>query len=357
MIIVTLAVFLTVVQTAPPIPRKAADNSAQVATQVKNESTTKQAPALPSPAPLKTDSDGPPKTDSKEQRPNNAEHTVGISKLPPVSVTRDWADWGVWVFSLLLVVVGVLQVGLLRSTLGAIRRQADEMGRQVDLAFGQLRAMHEQITEMSTQTDVLEKSVAVAKESADATKDSVNTMKAKERARIVVELNYKGSFDFKMIKPAPFAHLLKDAEKGIPALPHLEEFKISILQVGQSHAFNVVGRADIQITPFRVPPPKDDIPPLNIPNLIKTGTLSISTGISFIISDEEFDGILNKKLFAHMLGDITYTDIFGDWHITPFRFIWHVGEQMLGTTEEGDPIYADLSGWESEGPEEDNTAT
>ena len=60
---------------------------------------------------------------------------------------RDWADWGYWAFSLLLVVVGGFQVILLWRTLTAIKRQADTMERQ---------------------EGVLDQSVKAAKDSAEA---------------------------------------------------------------------------------------------------------------------------------------------------------------------------------------------
>jgi hypothetical protein len=56
-----------------------------------------------------------------------------VNKLPSVTVAatkRDWVDWGYWVFSGLLVVVGGLQVLLLWRTLGAMKEQANLMERQ-----------------------------------------------------------------------------------------------------------------------------------------------------------------------------------------------------------------------------------
>lgn len=90
-------------------------------------------------------------TNSGGQHPEDAQHTVGISKLPSVSVTRDWADWGVWVFSLLLVVVGFLQVWLLRSTLGAMRQQADLMKQQGDI---QAAGMQQWVDVVTTEAGV-----------------------------------------------------------------------------------------------------------------------------------------------------------------------------------------------------------
>jgi hypothetical protein len=102
--LLALTVLLAIMQTVPPVPRKTADNPAQT-------------------TPAKADSSGAAKADSGEQHPEDAQHTVGISKLPPVSVTRDWADWGIWVFSGLLVVVGFLQVWLLFRTWKTINKQ------------------------------------------------------------------------------------------------------------------------------------------------------------------------------------------------------------------------------------------
>jgi hypothetical protein len=45
---------------------------------------------------------------------------------------KDWADWAVWIFSALLVIVGGLQVWLLLGTLRAIQRQADQMEGQLE---------------------------------------------------------------------------------------------------------------------------------------------------------------------------------------------------------------------------------
>jgi hypothetical protein len=85
-------------------------------------------------------------TNSGGQHSDDAERTVGISKLPPVSVTRDWADWGVWVFSFLLVVVGVLQVWLLWRTLGAMKQQADLMKQQADIQEAALQQWVDVVT-------------------------------------------------------------------------------------------------------------------------------------------------------------------------------------------------------------------
>jgi hypothetical protein len=167
-----LVMLLAVFQASPPVPRKAPDRPAQ---------------------------------SNSAKQPENTEHTVGISKLPTVTVAnpkRDWADWAYWGFNALLVAVGALQVVLLLWTLRAIRRQADEMARQVDLTFGQLRAMHEQITEMSEQTDVLETSVAAAQKGADAALLNAQAVINAERAWVIPELR-------------PLVHLNENARRWL----------------------------------------------------------------------------------------------------------------------------------------------
>ena len=119
----------------------------------------------------------PPRTESQRTTPlfpvigmdkvTPAEHSVTITKIPPVSIVRNWIDWGVWVFSGLLVIVGFLQVWILGRTLGAIKRQAVTMESQAE--------------HMDTQTDILFKSVSIAE---TAQQNAIN----KERPRLSIEI-------------------------------------------------------------------------------------------------------------------------------------------------------------------------
>jgi hypothetical protein len=180
---IALTVLLAVTQASPPVPRKATDNPAQTVAQVKSKSASSQAEPSPATATVKTASDGPTKTDSG-QYPEDTQHTVGISKLPPVTVTptkRDWADWAYWGFNCLLAVTGGFQVYLLFRTLRAVNRQAEETGKQVEVTAGQLRAMNEQITEMSVQSGILHQSVMVARDAASAASLSAQTLINSER--------------------------------------------------------------------------------------------------------------------------------------------------------------------------------
>jgi hypothetical protein len=170
-----LLVLLVFPQTSQLVPRKTANSAAQTSANVKNESAPNQVSASPTPPPLNTDSDRTPQRNSGDEHQENAEQTVRISKLPPVSVEatrRDWADWGTWVFNLLLVAVGILQVALLCLTLRVVRIQAREMKRQRGW-------MRKQWGEMSQQTVSLRDYVDETKKIAVAT---INAAKAAEQS-------------------------------------------------------------------------------------------------------------------------------------------------------------------------------
>ena len=138
---------LAVMQAQPPIPRKTAEHSAGTGQNVESHSERHEAASAPAVPIHKDDSTPRAEPESSKVGRSDARNPTRIAELPPVSVRRDWADWGVWIFSGLLVVVGFLQVWLLFGTLGAIKRQADLMEKQ---------------------TGILEKSVVVAEASADA---------------------------------------------------------------------------------------------------------------------------------------------------------------------------------------------
>jgi len=127
-----LAVCLTIVQAAPPIPRKTANNPAGARGDTQSQAKEKNKPAD---APLPVDQNQSQAADGNRgnQAGKNADNPVKISELPPVTVLpakRNWADWGYWVFSFLLVIVGALQVWLLSLQLGTINRQADIADQQ-----------------------------------------------------------------------------------------------------------------------------------------------------------------------------------------------------------------------------------
>ena len=186
-----LAVILSVVQATPPGPRKAADGTARASGNVQRQTNLQNEPlakSLPSPDKVRSEIHDEP---GSKQGDKDAQQAVRVTEFPPVSVTKDWADWGVWAFSGLLVLVGFLQAWLLKRTLKYVRRQTHEMRhqrhemwRQRNVMEGQLKTMQDQLgqiqrqaSEMEKQTRHLEISVTAAKTSADiAARTSVPTL-------------------------------------------------------------------------------------------------------------------------------------------------------------------------------------
>src|ERR1700733_1358065 len=126
------AVFLAVSQVSAPMPGE----SAQAPAKSTNQTTGKRqgnkrtsAPSLAAPVALKSatpaDNGQPIATEDKPQ-------SVKLTEVPAITITdkaQSWkdqiSDWGPWIFSFLLVLVGVFQAWL-------IKRQADLMQAQFD---------------------------------------------------------------------------------------------------------------------------------------------------------------------------------------------------------------------------------
>jgi hypothetical protein len=154
------AVFLTVTQTAAPVPRQAPDSRAQASSNATQESNTNQPPpASPSavvhpPDALKQQlgSDG---KDHGTQQPQ----TVFVRELPSVSVSKDWEDWILWGAQIALAVVGGFGIRYAYRTLQIIGRQtkAAEDSAKAALLSAQTLADSERgwVTEKIKFTDKL----------------------------------------------------------------------------------------------------------------------------------------------------------------------------------------------------------
>lgn len=130
-----LAVLLAIMQTPSPVPRKATDSATGTSGRIQSQANSDKTPPSQSQPPVNASAAPSYNANGNEQGADNARHSISVSKLPPVTVVaprRDWADWGYWVFSGLLVVVGGLQVWLLLRTLNAIQRQADLMQKHAE---------------------------------------------------------------------------------------------------------------------------------------------------------------------------------------------------------------------------------
>jgi hypothetical protein len=124
------------------------------------------------------------------------------------------------------------------------------------------------------------------------------------------------------------------------------EMVVSLHNDGLSKAFNVRAWAGMVIQyavePF-VPEGKKG---LSIPEVIRDATLEnpVNIVVSQILSDSDVSRVENQSAFLFLYGEISYDDVFGDQHRTPFRYLWNVD----GFYEEGQ--WQDISSWENQSP-------
>lgn len=154
------------VSMAVPIPGRASSKSAGGSGDVQKQKSNGKGNGQPAIAPLPKESTRPGPQDTEKPDAGNADNSVSVSKLPTVSIGKDWADWSYWGFGGMLVIVGGSQVWFLYRTLKAIQTQAGHMERQ---------------------TKALEDSVAAAQKAADAAIAQVEMVKSKERAQLRIE--------------------------------------------------------------------------------------------------------------------------------------------------------------------------
>jgi hypothetical protein len=142
--LVVLALFLVAIS---PIPGQTANNPAGSSGNVQKQQGEGKSNGKSAATSLPQNSARPAPQDTEKPNTENTGNSVTVSKLPPVSIGKDWADWSYWGFGGILVVVGSLQVWFLYRTLKGIQTQAGHM---------------------ECQTKILEDSVAAAQKVADA---------------------------------------------------------------------------------------------------------------------------------------------------------------------------------------------
>src|SRR5271169_869412 len=103
------AMLLTVAQAPSPITRKAPNSPTDAGYSVTKDGNSDKRPSAQPLAPVKLIAAEQQENPSKTQNPEDAQQSVRIRELPPVSVRRDWADWGIWAFS------GLFSLGELKT--------------------------------------------------------------------------------------------------------------------------------------------------------------------------------------------------------------------------------------------------
>lgn len=121
---------LSIVQAAPLVPSQAVNSANQTSQKAEKGTAQHKQPIAPTPSSKDvTEKAMSEKTAANNPSPPNTEQAIRVRELPAVSVTRDWMDKTGWVFSLILVIVGIGGVWAALKTLSAIERQAETMDR------------------------------------------------------------------------------------------------------------------------------------------------------------------------------------------------------------------------------------
>jgi hypothetical protein len=117
-------------QAISPVSGKTPDKAASARKNVESQTAPKKNIATLPPTSVDQRATDKDENANDNKRTDDALKPIRVIEFPPVSVTKDWADRAIWIFSGLLVIVGGLQAGLLAATLSAMRRQGLSMRRQ-----------------------------------------------------------------------------------------------------------------------------------------------------------------------------------------------------------------------------------
>jgi hypothetical protein len=211
-----------------------------------------------------------------------------ISKWKQAFGPQTWSNWAV-------VFIALLAAGIANKTLNAIKRQANLM------------------------------------------QDQTRASKERERARLEV-----------LFPPDPLdlnAHW-EVTPDGVPFEPHF-----SVVNHGYTKAFNVRASGILNVVQSEKTVLSYDGCDLDIPRVIQDGkdaekVLLSPMGSFFIIEQRLIDEVQEKKLFLRMAGEVTYIDVYGDPHRTPFNFLWRIEEFQYSEDGSRDDSY-----WINESPD------
>lgn len=220
-----------------------------------------------------------------------------------MSVSRNWADWVLFIFNGLFIAGGLLGIRLAYGTLKAVERQTK-----------------------------------ATEDAANAAKKSVDIIVSKERARIQIEM-----------KGAP---VICGPDDAIP----INELKYIVRCHGttpasilDTHAWAVVSDSDISSEHLMI---DEFYPAMLVPSIVTPTNEGIEITAS-LVGDSLTQGIdiadlVGKgDLFVQFYGYVKYADVFGGTWIYGFKYRWFVGlyaaGQWRGHGEEKKADDSDLS--------------
>lgn len=115
--LIVVAVLLTIVQALNPVPGKAPNSPTSTSQGIQKNADSNHNPAANSSSAVNPVQPNQNEKSGSSPQGKDAQQSVRITEFPGVSVSRDWADWMLWVFSGLLVLAAFLGIHVANRTL------------------------------------------------------------------------------------------------------------------------------------------------------------------------------------------------------------------------------------------------
>jgi hypothetical protein len=234
-------------------------------------------------------------------------------------------------------VIALVGVGIL--TLIVIGWQAVATRRAARATQISTEAIQKQIAVMERQTKATEDAATAAKNTAESTKQSLEMMISKERARLRIDLKKLS------LSPRSYSVYTVDFTVAIdgPTAAYIDEtgcaaFVLPLANIGSA------GVSDAVITSLS-----------SLPKVISPNSSPLEQFAIFILGDRDanikISEIRNERLFVGIRGFIKYKDVFDRNRETRFRYVWKFSNlpSLPGTERVGS--------WEKCGSEDENRET
>ena len=327
------------------------------ASKIKQGKADQQPPAPIAAASIKQSDSPPPQAKSQEHVPND----VWIVKTPD----KDAFDIASFVVSFVVAAVGVLGVIVGIMTVLYIKRQAFEMGVQRTV-------MRRTLNTIRRQSNIMEQQAADARENSKSSSQSAaETLEALKRQADMIEAQNKTVRDRErariLIREVWPPLLATKSEKFNPDVPL--KISMQVANDGSSMATKVKAEGhtyfldsssifhhnsiDADDDPsdwYKLKIPQTIYPSASEAHRAIEGRRSVEVLVTHMagVVDETYEpidrslaeAIVKGEVCIVIRGEITYEDIFGEAHETPFHLVW-----IAGKGEAGMGIWKEHSGW------------
>ncbi|HZZ16812.1 MAG TPA: hypothetical protein VFE08_12695 [Candidatus Sulfotelmatobacter sp.] len=321
--------FLAVMQTNPPVPRKASDTNAGKGQGVEQNIQDKKTPTEQAPSIVHKTSPEPDKNTSETKAQKDAEKPVRIGELPPVSITRDWIDRLALAFSAALLIVGIVGVCAAVRTLKAVESQAGIMRGQISQMESAGQQTDKLIAHAAAQVTALADAAQAAKENAEAAR--IGAMAA-ENGALAASANARAAqlaaeAHITAERPWIVTSLTKERSPDFPQR-HTIRFNLVLRNIGNTPALvRMIHTYPVVVPGFEELP---EHPDYGVASQFQSERLLAPRerweyeywDVSSIVMPNQFDGIVSGKDHFFYYGIIRYQNTFDPTitHETRFSF-------------------------------------